>query len=85
MKIKWTILNAAGLIQIGYALGFYLIKSRHNDPEGCGMLVTIILVAFGVAAIIIDLILQKLVKNRRLLLFIEAALIIIGWFLIYRS
>lgn len=84
MKINPTILNIAGVVQIIYSIVYYCKHGRQGDEGAWGMLATIILVAFGIAAILLDLFLQKIIKNRQNLLLIEIILVGVAWFLIYK-
>ena len=84
MKISFTILNVAGVVQIVYSIVSYYTYGQKNDPEGWGMLATIVLVAFGAGAIVLDLILQKLIKRWQTLLLIEIIIVLVAWFFIYK-
>jgi heme/copper-type cytochrome/quinol oxidase subunit 4 len=48
MKIKPTILNIAGVIQIIYSIIYYFLHGRQGDQEGWRVLATIVLGAFGI-------------------------------------
>lgn len=84
MKISLTILNAAGVVQIIYSIVIYYTYGQKNDPEGWGMALTIVLIAFGAGAIVLDLILQKLIKRWQTLLLVEIIIVLAAWFFIYR-
>jgi uncharacterized membrane protein len=84
LKIRPTILNIAGVVQIVYSMVNYFMQGKEGEEEGWGMLATIILVAFGAGAIISDLFLQKIIKDKQKLLVIEIILVIIAWFFIYK-
>lgn len=84
MKINPAILNIAGLVQVIYSIVHYYTHGQKNDPEGWSILATIILVLFGVGAILLDLFLQGIIKNKQNLLVIEIIIALIAWFFIYR-
>jgi hypothetical protein len=65
MKYKLTLLNiAAFLFLIGCGLYTFINYSVLSGGEGWGMLMIIVFGAFGVGALIIDLLIQIFVKSK---------------------
>jgi len=84
MQTKPTILNIAAIVHIIYSVVYYFRHGQRGDEEGWGMMATFILVVLGVSAILLDLLLQKVIRRRRTLASVEIPIVLLAWFFIYK-
>ena len=84
MKKKLPLLSIAAIIHIIYSIRFYQSHGRQGDHERWGILATGLLVAGGIIAIILDLIMLKFIKEKFPFFITELVLIIIGFLIFYK-
>lgn len=66
MGSKWTILNVSAIVYLTGCIVFTLIDySNLSGGEGWGIAYMTVLIALGLSALLVDLIIRKIFRNRK--------------------